>query len=509
MKSQPPSMLPFPSLPIQPQHALMVVMHVLQTQLLPQALPFQRRSWLQLLRELQRLEQPLSKHRGILFSDQPRYGIAPPEQYASSTHWGHQLSKRRQEAGLSRRELGVLCDVSESTIASLERGRSQPTRVQLMRLQSLPLLSQPVAEKAPTDPHETASQSAAASALLRLAASTSGCVFSSENDVFKAAQVLLRQYDHSPGYIDQSQLYPDAESAASFCAVTAQPAMQELQQLMPLYSFAHALQKACAQLPLDLISLGCGQAIAEVRLLQYLLPLTPSAPRLFLLDLNQSLLSRAFHHAAQSFAQQPDVRIFAVQQDALALPRCASLWSSPSRRRVACLFGHTFAQLQDEQAFLHQSLSTFSRGDLLVLHVPMALGSVSQPELLLQLEPDLASPLLTHWQHDQPQAARDPRGDFLLGPFVRYVSHLRSVSLSCQLVTEPLSAFSSYALQFQAHVRTKHRRKYSVQLGAPYKRYQPTQLAQAMAQQHWQLLQTWRYSCAPTPQLLLLFQKHH
>ena len=34
-------------------------------------------------------------------------------------------------------------------------------------------------------------------------------------------------------------------------------------------------------------------------------------------------------------------------------------------------------------------------------------------------------------------------------------------------------------------------------------------LAQAMAQQHWQLLQTWRYSCAPTPQLLLLFQKLH
>lgn len=509
MKSQPSSMLQFPSIPIQPQHALMVVMHVVQTQLLPQALPFQRRSWLQLLRELQRLEQPLSKQRSMLFSEQPRHGIAPPEQYASSTHWGHQLSKRRQEAGLSRRELGLLCDVSESTIASLERGRSQPTRVQLMRLQSLPVLSQPVAEKTPKEPPDTATESAADSAWLRLAASTSGCIFSSENDLYKAVQVLLRQYDSQPGYIDQSMLYPDADSAASFCAVTAQPAMQELQQLMPLYSFAQALQQACAQLPPDLIGLGCGQAISEVRLLQHLLPLTSTAPRLFLLDLNQALLIRAFHHAAQSFAQQPEVRIFALQEDAMALSRCASLWASPSRRRVACLFGHTFAQLQDEQAFLHQSLSVFVRGDLLVLHVPMALASASQPELLLQLEPDLASPLLAHWQHDQPQAASDPRSQFLLGPFTRYVSHLRSASLSCQLVTEPLSAFSSYALQFRAQVRTKHRRKYSVRLGAPYKRYQPTQLAQAMAKQHWQLLQSWRYSCAPTPQLLLLFQKLH
>ena len=193
----------------------------------------------------------------------------------------------------------------------------------------------------------------------------------------------------------------------------------------------------------------------------------------------------------------------------LTLSRYSALWASPLRRRVACLFGHTFAQLLDEQAFLHQSLSAFARGDLLVLHVPMALASASQPELLLQLEPDLASPVLAHWQHDQMHAARDPRSQFLLGPFIRYVSHLRSVSLSCQLVTEPPSAFSSYALKFRAHVRTKQRRKYSIRLGAPYKRYQPTQLAQAMAQQHWQLLQTWRYSCAPTPQLLLLFQKLH
>lgn len=509
MKSQPLSMLPFPSLPIQPQHALMVVMHVLQTQLLPQALPFQRRSWLQLLRELQRLEQPLSKHRGILFSDQPRHGIAPPEQYASSTQWGQQLSQRRQEAGLSRRELGLLCDVSESTVASLERGRSQPTRVQLMRLQSLPLLSQPVAETDSTHPHDAMTQSAGAAALLRLAASTSGCIFSSENDVYKAAQVLLRQYDHSPGYIDPSMLYPDAESAASLCAVTAQPAMQELQQLMPLYSLAQALQQSCAQLPLDFIGLGCGQAISEVRLLQHLLPLTSTAPRLLLLDLNQSLLIRAFHHAAETFAHRPDVRILAVQDDVLALSRYSALWASPLRRRVACLFGHTFAQLQDEQAFLHQSLSVLARGDLLVLHVPMALASASQQELLLQLEPDLASPLLAHWQHNQLQAARDPRSQLLLGPIVRYVSQLRSVALSCQLVTEPLSAFSSYGLQFRAHVRTMHRRKYSIRLGAPYKRYQPTQLARAMAQQHWQLLQTWRYSCAPTPQLLLLFQKLH
>lgn len=509
MKSQPLSMLPFPSLPIQPQHALMVVMHVLQTQLLPQALPFQRRSWLQLLRELQRLEQPLSKHRGILFSDQPRHGIAPPEQYASSTQWGQQLSQRRQEAGLSRRELGLLCDVSESTVASLERGRSQPTRVQLMRLQSLPLLCQPVAETDSTHPHDAMTQSAGAAALLRLAASTSGCIFSSENDVYKAAQVLLRQYDHSPGYIDPSMLYPDAESAASLCAVTAQPAMQELQQLMPLYSLAQALQQSCAQLPLDFIGLGCGQAISEVRLLQHLLPLTSTAPRLLLLDLNQSLLIRAFHHAAETFAHRPDVRILAVQDDVLALSRYSALWASPLRRRVACLFGHTFAQLQDEQAFLHQSLSVLARGDLLVLHVPMALASASQQELLLQLEPDLASPLLAHWQHNQLQAARDPRSQLLLGPIVRYVSQLRSVALSCQLVTEPLSAFSSYGLQFRAHVRTMHRRKYSIRLGAPYKRYQPTQLARAMAQQHWQLLQTWRYSCSPTPQLLLLFQKLH
>src|SRR5205814_3204686 len=112
--------------------------------------------------------------------------------------------------------------------------------------------------------------------------------------------------------------------------------------------------------------------------------------RLYLLDISQPMLGFAYKHAADSLADRRGVAVFAIQGDFHRLPCYTQLLYTPQRahrRRVVCMFGWTFGNLENEIRFVRNSLVGFAPGDLLLLDVTLVHASADRPDEILRKDP--------------------------------------------------------------------------------------------------------------------------
>ncbi len=267
---------------------------------------------------------------------------------------------------------------------------------------------------------------------------------------------------------------------------------------MPLRELARAIKDLSGTLPLDIIGLGTGEARDEVRLVQSLFDQQIKGLRLFLLEISQPLLSAGYQHAAQVLGDLPAIGIYAVQGNFHNLPSYTPLLEDRSRRRLACMFGCTFSNLENEISFLRNSLCGFGEGDLLLIDVPVAFASPAQPEEIMKRDPRLAP--------SSHNVARPREEEFYKGPFKRHVSGLRSVRLETVLDLAGCPIPGSYAVAWHAHVRTDRGpdRQFSV---AILKRYDPQLLNTCMSQNGWEPLRSFTYAEEYHPRFLSLYRK--
>jgi hypothetical protein len=304
------------------------------------------------------------------------------------------------------------------------------------------------------------------------------CWLAPEFDPIQRIRELERQLNGGGGHIDQTHLYLDPLSAACWCALAEQDGYSAARAEMPLDRAAARIARATAGAPLDLIGLGAGDAREEVRLARLLLPLRPDL-RLYLLDISQPLLSVAFQHAAGALADLRPGRVFAVQGDFHHLPRYAPLFRAQGRRprrRVVCMFGNTFANLQSEILFVRNSLLAPAPDDLFLLNVPLACAPADQPDEILRRDPRLSGQMPRSLGQLQ-----DRYDEWLTGPIRRYTRGARSVELSTHLDTAACPVPGSYAADVRATVRLGggEERRFSL---IYLKRYEVHQLVECMRQ---------------------------
>ncbi|MCS6914587.1 MAG: L-histidine N(alpha)-methyltransferase [Myxococcales bacterium] len=421
-------------------------------------------------------------------SHEPRAGVEPPEE---PIPWGQLLRQRREAAGLTRLQLATLAGLSVSTLKALETMDQPPTQTVLGRLAAVKELQ----IDDPADPLLREPRCSTIESELEL-----NCWLAPGFDSIKMIKELVLQVNGRGGYVEQSYLYLDHLSAACWCAIADQEDYVAAQMGKPLDRAANQILKCVGGAGIDVIALGCGDGKAEVRLVQHLAErVEHSDLRFYLLDISQPLLSAAYKHAADTLADRRGVAIFAIQGNFHDLPRYTQLLYTPHRahrRRVVCMFGYTFGNLQNEILFVRNSLVGFAPGDLLLLDVGLCCAPADQPEEIMRRDPRLAGTLPSGWKRRYEE--------WLSGPIWRYARDVDEVEISSVLDTTGCPVPGSYAVELRATVRSPsgHEREFSI---FRVKRYDVIQLVQCMRQLGWNPVDGWKYGT--DPRLMYLFRK--
>ena len=104
---------------------------------------------------------------------------------------------------------------------------------------------------------------------------------------------------------------------------------------------------------------------------------------LCLVDVSQPLLACGQKHAAEALAGIPQVHVWGMQCHFHELPLYSRLLygaeKRPRRRRLFCMLGGTFANLDHEPRFFQHALPHCARGDPLLLDLQLARGAVQDP----------------------------------------------------------------------------------------------------------------------------------
>ena len=427
-------------------------------------------------------------------------GITPPAEAENLKDWGLRLRLRRESAGLTRSQLAALAGVADSTIRNLETGRHRPTRPIVMRLQAVPALGIPSPFGDPSS--VLAPRSMAGDAQNSFACN---CWFAPEYDSIKMARDMMQALNANGGHVEQTYMYIDAASAAAWCAVTEQDAWLAAQAIMPISEAVRYIKDEIGEQALDVIALGPGEAREEVRVVQTLVEEHVENVRLFLLDISQPLLSAGYKHAAQVLGDLRGVEVYAIQGNFHNLPRYTGLFQGTGRR-LCCMFGGTFSNLDNELMFLRNTLSVFSEGDMLLLNLPTVYAPANDPAAILQRDRVFAR------RSSDGSSTPAPRmQEFVGGVFKRHVRGLRGVRLEPCLDTNACPVPGSYAVDVRAHVRLMRgaEREFSTYYS---RRYDPEGLNEFMAENGWKPVRYWRYAAdshaRPVCDLFLLYRKN-
>ena len=457
-----------------PAEVLAAAIELLRCEFLPRASAKRQRLYDKVLRVLSGLQRRATRASGAALLRAPH---TAQDEELDPRAWGLLLRRRREEADLTRAQLAALAGVADSTIRNVETGRHAPTRTIVLRLQAVPALKLPVLSNEPppmkgfTAPQEFQGH----------------CWLAPDFDPIEQSRELARVLRGHGGRLDPALLFLDPAGAAAWCALTSAGAHTSL----PLTAVASEVSERLAGSPTDVLSLGAGESTAEVGLMQALYATGTPALRLLLLDVSPALLAAGFRRVSSALAGLRGASCVAVLGDLRRLPSYAPLLDAP-RRRLVCLFGDTFSTLESEATFICHSLGVLSTGDLLLLEVPLALA-VPQNEPHLQPEA-LVAPTET------------PFVEFLLGPLLRSGVRPRDVQLSAALDTTACLIPGSYAVEYQALVRTPNRqpRRFSLYHA---KRYEPERLAESLTRMGWDLVERWPFGEPHSPRALLLLQK--
>ena len=464
--------------PPQPDEVFAAAVYLLEHELLPSASSSRRRLYQKAARVLSRL----ARKAGQQASDS---GAEAPERAETRgwaldhRAWGVQLRRRREDLGLTREQLAELAGVAASTIRNTETGRHAPTRKIALSLQAVPALKLPM-------PSGERPRSAEAQDAL-----SGHCWLTPGFDVIEQGRELTRLLNGRGGRLDPMHLFLEPASAAAWCAVNATGEALRVRASLPLASIAHAVHACMGDGAVDMIGLGAGEADAETGLAQLLGETNLPALRLFLLDSSPALLAAGFRRARSAFAGKSRVSCYAVQGDLRQLQRYAPLLEAP-RRRLACMFGDTFCTLENEATFVKHSLGALREGDLLLLDVPLAL---SEPQAERHLQPGALS-----------LAKAGPLVAFLTGPIRRHCPDAKVVELSAIVERTGCVIEGSYAVEYQAIVRTPSRaeRRFSV---CHAKRYEIERLRDSLENMGWELVECWGFGEIRSPRTVLLLRK--
>lgn len=421
-------------------------------------------------------------------------GIVEPESTESRVlkAWGADLEQRRKAAGLTRKVLADRAGISESTLRNVETGRRPPTRMTLMHLQSVPELRidpSPIGDQVTGRPQ-------------RVQDFSPNCWLTPEFDALKLHNELTLHLKGRGGHLEQTYLYLDPSSAAAWCAIAEQESYTTARNLMPLGRVAERIAELAGPVGLDVIGLGCGDGKDEVRLTQRFLDLHRSRNlRLYLLDISQPLCSGAYRQAAELLGDRPSVSVYAIQGNFHNLQRYTPLLHAPERshrRRVVCMFGNTFANLQNEVMFVRNSLIGFAPGDFLLLNVPATMAPADNPAEIVRNDRRLAGQLST--------AEKSPQDQHQLDLLRRYIPGIRSIDIRPVLDFDACPVPGSYAADIRATINmtSGETKQFSVLYA---KRYDQEQLDCKMCKEGWTPVGHWRYAEEYHPRLLLLYQR--
>jgi len=406
--------------------------------------------------------------------------------------WGADLARRRRAAGLSRTALAERAGISDSTLRNVETGRRAPTRTTIMHLQSVPELR---IDPSPIGP-QIISRRRHAQDLLP------NCWLAPEYDALKLHNEMTMLLNGRGGHLEQTYLYLDPSSAAAWYAIASQEVNTLARMLMPIDQIAEVISDQAGAVGLDVIGLGCGDSKDEVRLCQSLLERHSNRNlRLYLLDISQPLLCAAYRHAAEVLADRAAVTVCAIQGNFHNLQRYTPLLHLPERshrRRIVCMFGNTFSNLQNEILFVRNSLLGFAPGDFLLLNVPAAMASADDIEAIRRKDRRFAGQLPT-----TDMSAQDRMYCDLLE---RHIPGVKSTEIKWVLDFAACPVPGSYAANLRGTVKTHHgeTKQFSVVYN---KRYDPQRLDAVMAEEGWAPVAFWRYAEEYHPRLLLLYQR--
>ena len=427
---------------------------------------------------------------------QPRLaaGIIEPESHSKAVlrAWGTDLEQRRKAAGLSRAVLAQRAGISESTLRNVEKGRRPPTRTTLMHLQSVPELR--------IDPTPIGGHLAGRPKHVQEFAPN--CWLAPEFDALKLHREMTMLLNGRGGHIEQTFLYLDHHSAAAWCAIAEQDAYTSARMAMPMGQVAERIVDLAGAVGLDVIGLGCGDGKDEVRLTECLLEQNRrSNLRLYLLDISQPLCSAAYRNAAEILGARSNVSVYAIQGDFHNLQRYTPLLHVPERshrRRVICMFGNTFANLQNEIMFVRSSLLGFAPGDFLLLSVPATMAPADAPDKILRHDRRLAGGISAE--------ERSPQDRHQLDLLKRYIASVKGIDLKVVLDFDACPVPGSYAANVRATVKTLsgETKQFSVLYA---KRYDREQLDCKMCKEGWAPVAHWRFAEDQHPRLLLLYQR--
>ena len=398
----------------------------------------------------------------------------PAERAVSKAQWaefGRLLRDQRTAAGLSRVQLASRAKLSDATIKFAETARHPPSRATLIRLIGVAELKLRWADvpghpALPAAEHSEPSQLEDAGSLGAL-----NCLLAPSYNPLSLLADLAEFLQGAGGYLEQTSAYLDPGSASDYLALCQNSLpWTALRSRLPLGEVAQQITAASGRGPLQVLALGAGDGHSESQLVVHLLEAGASRVELCLLDINQPLLTSAYHHAVDRLARQPQVHVWALQGNFHHLPLYSVLHRPAARRsrRLFTLLGGTLAHLDHEPRFLQQCLLDCDVDDMLLLDVPLARAPCTDRTEIKRRDRLFA------------EGVPAPYAAWLAGPLWRHCPQVEQVEFHWNLETQcPVPG--SYALHAVATVKSSQRadRQFSVfRIG----RYDPAQLTHCLSE---------------------------
>lgn len=393
------------------------------------------------------------------------HAIDSTEELKPRSEFGILLREHRETAGLTQKALAARSGLSESFIRSIEGGRATVSRKSMdsfMRVKELRLEAQHLL---PVTPAGNSS---------RIATPLNWWV-APKLDMVSMMEELKLRLNAPGGRVEQTFAYLDPQSAADYCSMTSDARyVATYRSPMPLEELAGAVISAVGRGPLDVVALGPGDGAQETRLIQGIINCCDEPDlRFYLLDISQSLLSKAHQHAKDQLDATRGVTVVGMWGNFHYLPQYDQIFYSPARRRrVFAMMGYTMSNLDDEPRFFRDSLRGAAPGDLVLLDLRIAYAPSHRPDEIREKDPALSKPV-------PEQVAM-----WLSGPFHRY---LRKDARIAYHLDVDCPVPGSYSLDFVVDIQdpVTGDKKFSFTRS---RRYDPDRLAECLSALGWDKL---------------------
>lgn len=399
---------------------------------------------------------------------------------ASRHNLADRLRTARERLGMSQAAVAEKSGLSERTVKNVEAGSSVASDDTLRRLGWI--LNQPSSRP------PVATEIKANSWL----APKYDCA--ELNDELRAA------VNSTGGTIEQTLLYVDPTSALVWMEMSRSASLLEaFWDRCPVGELAERIAETLhdGKHGAELIALGCGDGRNEIRLAASLRDRLPRTPlRVCLLDISHVLLTAA-NAAAQKTLTPLGVETITLHANFHRLARYSELTQADTSRtrRIWTLFGYTLSNLDDEPPFFATLDACAKAGDLLLLDLQTVWAPADQPDLVRARDPGLR------------RDAGQTHERWLTSAFHTHCRDLLDVQVSRQLETAT-AVPGSYAINWQAQVRTRSSAQPRLFNLARSRRYDPEKLAQWLAGRGWGNPRTLTYGAGEQPRQAVLLLDH-